>query len=200
MTVMERPRRWTRAEYYRMGDMGFFEDERVELLDGEIWALPPQTPSHSSAAEAAADALQAAFGIGSVVRRRGPLTLGSDTEPEPDIAVAAGSHSDYEDHHPAPSEVRLLVEVSDATLAKDRGRKAEDYAQAGIPDYWIINIISRQLEVHRDPGSLPSGHGYKLRRVLLEGESIAPLLAPDRLVSVTDLLPLLLPPRVAGQP
>ena len=85
--------------------------------------------------------------------------------------------------------MRLLVEVSDATLAKDRGKKAADYARAGIADYWIVNLVSRQLEVHRDPGPLPTGHGYKLRRVLLEGEAIAPLLAPDRPVFVTDLLP-----------
>ena len=155
--------------------------------------MPPQTPRHFSAAEAAADALQAAFGIGSDVRRRGPLTLGGDTEPEPDVAVVVGSHLDYQDHHPTPPEVCLLVEVSDSTLAKDRGKKAADYARAGIPDYWIINLVNRQLEVHRDPGPLPSGHGYKLRRVLLEGEAIAPLLAPDRPVSVTDLLPRQVP-------
>lgn len=195
MTVIERPRRRTRAEYYRLGEVGFFEDERVELLDGDIWTLPPQTPVHFSAAEATADALQAAFRVDFVVRRRGPLTLGDETEPEPDIAVAAGSHADYEDHHPTPPEVCLLVEVSDATLAKDRGRKAADYARAGIADYWIVNLVNRQLEVHRDPGPLPSGHGYKLRRVFLEGEAVAPLLAPDHLVSVSDLLPRqVLPP------
>jgi len=193
MTVMERPRRWTRAEYYAMGDAGVFGEERVELLGGVIWALPAQTPQHFAAAEATADALGAAFGIGSDVRRRGPLTLGNDTEPEPDVAVVAGSFQDYADHHPAPPEMLLLVEVSDATLAKDRGEKAEAYARAGIVDYWIVNLVNRQLEVHRDPGPLPTGHGYKLRRVLLEGESTAPLLAPDRPVNVTDLLPLRLP-------
>lgn len=168
MTVIECPRRWTRAEYYRMGEAGVFGDERVELRGGEIWALPPQTPQHFAAAEAAADALQAAFRAGSDVRRRGPLTFGDETEPEPD---------------------------SDSMLAKDRGKKAEDYARAGIADYWIVNVVNRRLEVHRDLGPLPSGHGYKLRCVLLEGEAIAPLLAPDRPVSVADLLPRQVPPQ-----
>ena len=194
MTVTDRPRRWTRAEYYRMAEVGFFEDERVELLDGEIWTLPPQKTPHFSAIRRAADALEDAFGDGFEVRQQAPITLDDGTEPEPDVLVAPGSNLDYEDHHPAPLEVRLLVEVSDATLAKDRGRKAEDYARAGIPDYWIVNLVNRQLEVHRDPGPFPSGHGYKLRRVLLEGEVVAPLLAPDRLVSVSDLLPRQAPP------
>lgn len=185
-----RPRCWTRDEYYRLGEAGFFENERVELLDGEIWTLPPQKAPHFSSVEAAAEILGGAFGAGHSVRRQGPMTLDDGTEPEPDVLIVAGSRMVYQDHHPTPPEVRLLVEVSDATLAKDRGKKMQEYAQAGIVDYWIINLISRQIEVHRNPGPLPTGHGYKLRRVLLEGESIAPLLAPDHPVNVTDLLPL----------
>lgn len=184
-----RPRRWTRAEYYRLGEAGFFEDERVELLDGEIWTLPPQKTPHFSAIRLTADVLEDVFGAGFEIRQQAPMTLDDGTEPEPDVVIVPGSSRDYEDHHPTPSEVRLLVEVSDSTLAKDRGKKAENYARAGIGDYWIVNLVNRQLEVHRDPGPLPSGHGYKLRRVLLESESVAPLLAPDRPVSVTDLLP-----------
>lgn len=103
------------------------------------------------------------------------MTLDDGTEPEPDVLIVAGSRMVYQDHHPTPPKVRFLVEVSDATLAKDRDNKMQEYAQAGIVDYWIINLVSRQIEVHR---------------VLLEGESIAPLLAPDRPVNVTDLLPL----------
>lgn len=183
------PRRWTRAEYYRLGEVGFFEDERVELLDGEIWTLPLQKTPHFSATRRAADALEDAFGDGFGIRPQALMTLDDGTEPEPDVLVVPGSRLDYEDHHPIPSEVSLLVEVSDSTLAKDRGRKVEDYARVGTPDYWIVNLVDRPLEVHRDPGALPNGHGYKLRRVLLEGEAAAPLLAPGRPIPVTDLLP-----------
>ena len=125
----------TREEYYHLGDAGCFGDERVELLNWEIWRLPPQTPLHFTTAEAVGDILLSAFGKGFDVRRRGPLNLGHDTEPEPDIVVVPGSYLDYEQHHPTPAEVRLLVEVSDATLRKDRTTKAEDYARAGIADY-----------------------------------------------------------------
>jgi len=184
-----RPRRWTRAEYYRLGEAGFFEDERVELLDGEIWTLPPQKTPHFSAVEASAEVLIALFGEGYTVRRQGPMTLDDGTEPEPDVLIVPGSRRDYEDHHPTPPEVCLLVEVSDSTLAKDRGKKANDYARAGIVEYWIVNLVDRQLEVFRDPAVLPTGYGYKLRRVLLEADTIAPLSAPGRSVTVADLLP-----------
>lgn len=185
-----RPRCWTRDEYYRLGEAGFFENERVELLDGEIGTLPPQKAPHFSSVEAASEILGDAFGAGHSVRGQGLMTLDDGTEPEPDVLIVAGSRMVYQDHHPTPPEVRFLVEVSDATLAKDRGKKMQEYAQAGIVDYRIIGLVSRQIEAHRDLGPLPTGHGYKLRRVLLEGESIAPLLAPDRPVNVTDLLPL----------
>lgn len=184
-----RPRRWTREEYYRLGEAGFFGDERVELLDGEIWTLPPQKTPHFSAVEAAADLLGEAFGTGHTVRRQGPMTLDDGTEPEPDVLIVPGSRLDYEDHHPAPPEVCLLVEVSDSTLTKDRGKKAEDYARAGIAEYWIVNLVGHQLEVYRDPGLLPDGYGYKSRQVFLAGDTATPLFAPSNGVAVTDLLP-----------
>ncbi len=183
------PRRWTREEYYRLGDAGFFDDERVELLDGEIWALPPQKTPHFSAIRRATDVLEELFGEGFEFRQQAPMTLDDGTEPEPDILVVPGSWQDYEDHHPTPPEVRLLVEVSDSTLAKDRGKKAEDYARAGIAEYWIINLVDAQLEVCREPAVFQSGYGYKIRQVLLAGDSITPLFAPNASVAVADLLP-----------
>ena len=189
MTTSERPRRWTREEYYRLGDAGFFEGERVELLDGEIWTLPPQKTPHFSAIRRVTDALEDVFGTAVEFRQQAPMTLDDGTEPEPDVLVVPGSWQDYEDHHPTPAEVRLLVEVSDSTLAKDRGKKARDYARAGIADYWIVNLVDRQLEVLRDPAALPTGPDYKSRQVLLGGDTVTPLAAPGRLVAVADLLP-----------
>ena len=86
-----RPRFWATAEYYRMGDLGLFDDERVELLDGEIWTLPAQKTPHFSAVEAAAEALLSAFGPGFTARRHGPMTLENGTEPEPDVLIVPGS-------------------------------------------------------------------------------------------------------------
>lgn len=183
------PRRWTREEYYRLGEAGFFDDERVELLHGEIWTLPPQNTPHFSAVEATAEALLAVFGAGFTARRHGPITLTDGTEPEPDVVIVPGSWRDYVVQHPTPSEVRLLVEVSDATLRKDRTTKAEDYARAGIADYWIVNLVHRQIEIFRDPLTRPEGALYRTRQILLPGDSLAPLSAPNNTVSVADLLP-----------
>jgi len=184
-----RPRRWTTAEYYRLSDSGVFDNERVELLDGEVWTLPAQKTPHFSAVEAAAEALLSAFGFGFTARRHGPMTLEDGTEPEPDVLIAPGSWRNYTQVHPTPSEARLLVEVSDATLRKDRSKKLNDYARAGIADYWIVNLVNRQLEVYRDPAPISGGYGYKTTMTLLDGDSIAPLAAPNGTVAVADLFP-----------
>ena len=190
-----RPRLWTTAEYYALSDAGFFDDERVELLDGEIWTLPSQKTPHFSSVEAAAEALLSAFGPGFTARKHGPMTLEDGTEPEPDVLIAPGSWRNYAQAHPTPSEARLLVEVSDATLRKDRSKKRDDYARAGITDYWIINLVNRQLEVYRDPAPMPDGsYGYKTLLTLLDGDSIAPLSAPNSPVAVSDLFPPIIAP------
>ncbi len=189
-----RPRRWTTAEYYRLGELGVFDEERVELLDGEIWILPPQGTPHFSAVEAAAEICLDAFGDEFTVRRHGPITLEDGTEPEPDVVIVPGSRRDYAGHHPVPTEIRLLIEVSDATLRKDRGKKCSSYARAGIADYWIINLVNRQLEVYRDPAPLASGFGYKTLLTLFDGDSIAPLSAPNSTIAVGDLFPPLITP------
>lgn len=188
-----RPRRWTTAEYYRMGELGLFDDERVELLDGEIWTLPPQKTPHFAAIRRAVDALEAAFGEGFDFRQQVAMTLEDGTEPEPDVLVVPGRWQDYEDHHPTPSEARLLVEVSDATLRKDRGEKVRTYARAGIADYWIVNLVNRRLEVYRDPAPMNGGYGYKTVQTLFDGDAIAPLFAPNGTVAVVDLFPPLKP-------
>lgn len=188
--VFLRPRRWTTAEYYRMSDLGLFDDERVELLDGEIWTLPAQKTPHFAAIRRAVDALEAAFGEGFDLRQQVAMTLEDGTEPEPDVLVVPGRWQDYEDHHPTPPEVRLLVEVSDATLRKDRTKKRDDYARAGVADYWITNLVNRQLEVYHNPALMPDGSpGYKTLLTLFDGDSLAPLSAPNSPVAVADLFP-----------
>ena len=177
-----------------MGELGLFDDERVELLDGEIWTLPPQGTPHFSAIRRAIDALENAFGDSFDFRQQAPMTLEDGTEPEADVLVVAGSWRDYEGHHPVPAEVPLLVEVSDATLRKDRTKKRDDYARAGITDYWIVNLINRQLEIFRDPAPIPGGHAYKTLLTLFDGDSIAPLSAPNSAIAVAELFPPLAAP------
>jgi len=180
---------WTRDEYYRASDLGLFGEQRVELLDGEVWLMPPQKTPHYSAIEATAEALEIAFGNGFTMRRQGPLTLTNGSEPEPDLIVVPGSWRDYVGHHPIPQEVCLLVEMSDATLLTDRTRKSVSYAAAGILEYWIVNLVNRQLEVFRDPATAESGSFYKTTLILLEDDSVSPLHAPNSTITVSDLLP-----------
>jgi len=184
-------RRWTRMEYLKMADAGVFAPgERVELIEGEVIVMTPQKSPHAVAGGLVEDALRAAFGPGFHVRSQRPLNLGPDSEPEPDAAVVRGTLRDYVDAHPTMAV--LIVEVSDTTLAFDRERKGPLYAKAGIPEYWILNLIDRVLEVHRDPGPLPedpSRSGYRPTQRLGRSETVTPLAAPSATIRVADLLP-----------
>ena len=181
------PRRWTREEYYRLADAGILApDERVELIEGEIiQRIGPIGPPHVTATAKTAAALQSTLGDGFTIRSQGPLVLSDRSEPEPDVLVVAGSIDDYSDHHPSAADVILLVEVADATLRYDRGRKARLYARAGIEDYWVLNLIDRCLEVHRTP----SPNGYGSVEIFAESDSAVPLSARSRSITVADLLP-----------
>jgi Uma2 family endonuclease len=183
-----RPRRWTRDEYYRMAEAGIFgPEERLELVDGEVLVVSPQKEPHFVAIDASADALRVAFGAGHWVRTQGPLSLGQDSDPEPDVAVVVGTRHDYTDH---PTTALLVIEVSLTTLAYDRETKASLYARAGILDYWILNLVERQIELNRDPGPLPDDRvGYRRRTVLKPGDAVRPLARPDAEIPVEALLP-----------
>ena len=183
------PRRWTREEYYRMGDLGFFHGQRVELIEGEIMVLSPQNAEHWTTTDRVAELLRSSFGSGYHVRMQGPIDFGPISEPEPDVAVVAGSRAQYATQHPATAV--LIVEVSDSTLSYDRNRKASLYARAGIADYWIVNLVNHQLEVRRDPRPDPSqhyGYGYASVTTLVPPAVVNPLAAPQVSLAVADLL------------
>jgi Uma2 family endonuclease len=184
------PRRWTREEYYRMGELGWFHGQRVELIEGEIVVLSPQKAEHYSRAYRIAELLHDAFAIGHPVRLQGPIDFGPLSEPEPDVAVVVGTWEQYATHHPRTAV--LIVEVSETSLTYDRTRKASLYARAGIADYWIVNLVNNQVEVHRSPRPDPSqfyGHGYTSVTVLVPPAVVNPLAAPQVSLAVADLLP-----------
>jgi Uma2 family endonuclease len=184
-------RYWTRQEYERAAEVGLFgPDERLELIEGEVIRKMTHNTPHATGIRLAEKLLNRIFGEGYDVRAQLPLALGKRSEPEPDIAVVVGSARDYEDEH--PSSAMLVVEISDATLRLDRTTKASLYARAGIPEYWIVNLKDRLLEVHRQPGSMrgrPLGYGYQSVTTHTERESLCPLAAPQHSVAVADLLP-----------
>jgi Uma2 family endonuclease len=189
-TAVPRGHRWTRTEYYRLGELGFFQNQRVELIDGRILEMSPRNPPHCITISLAFDVIRAAFGAGFYVRTQGALDLGTRSQPEPDIAVYPGAPNDYRDHH--PTTALLVVEVSDSTLAYDRGRKAAVYARAGIADYWIVNLIDRQIEVYRKPiaaAAHPRRFVYEDVTVVPATGVISPLAAPTAVIRISELLP-----------
>ncbi|HZO91452.1 MAG TPA: Uma2 family endonuclease [Chthonomonadaceae bacterium] len=191
--------RWTREEYHRATELGLFRpDARLELIRGEIYRKMPQSPPHAMGVRAVSEALETAFGPGFDIRQQLPLVLAADGEPEPDILVVPGSWRDYP-QHPTQADTRLLVEVSDTTLHYDQQTKASLYAEAGIADYWIVNLWERAVEVYRSPGPFPdepSHFGYQSFTLHKEHETITPLAAPHAVIRVADLLP---PPQDTAQ-
>jgi Uma2 family endonuclease len=186
-----RTKRWTRAEYDRLIELGVFrKEDRIELIGGKLMVAEPESAEHYTAIRKSTRALEAAFDPGWEVRQDGPIALDDESEPEPDVAVVPGAPEDY--RHAHPSRPVLTVEVSISSLATDRERKASLYARAGLADYWILNLIARVLEVYRDPvpdADAPFGWTYAHREIVEPSGRIAPLAAPAAPVAVADLLP-----------
>ena len=186
-----RTRRWTRAEYDRLIDCGVLqEDEPIELLDGLMLVKEPKHTAHTTGVTLVAEALRTAFGSGWVIRVQDPIVLDDRSEPEPDVCVVPGSPRDYREGH--PTRPALVVEVADSGLRIARGRKARAYARAGIADYWILNLVDRLLEVHREPILLTEGRQrgrYRSIVTLGPDDVVTPRAAANARIAVADLLP-----------
>jgi Uma2 family endonuclease len=183
-------RPWTRDEYFQMIDLGWFRDQRVELMNGEVIEMPAQFNTHAASITLTEDALRLAFGAGYWIRVQMTLDLSPHGVPDPDIAVIVGSPRGATRNN--PTSALLVVEVAESTLGYDRNAKASLYAAAGISDYWIVNLVQRQLEVYRDPvadASQPYGFRYASRIILDPGDVVTALAATGAGIAVADLLP-----------
>jgi Uma2 family endonuclease len=183
-------RRWTRSEYDRLVGLGVLEREPIELIGGQLIVAEPQSAYHAGSLRRADYTLRAALPAGWVVSIQSPVSLDDDSEPEPDLVVAAGRPDDYLDAHPA--EPVLVVEVAESSLAFDRRDKGGLYARAGIPEYWIINLVDRVLEVYRAPErepSAPYGWAYRSTMTLVAPAIVAPVAISGVQVPVAGLLP-----------
>lgn len=190
-TTYPRTRRWTRAEYDRLIDKGMFQPgERLELLAGNLVVREPQGDPHTLAVELVNEALRTVFGPEWRVRVQLPIALDEESEPEPDVSVAPGRVRDSTEAKPA--RLALVVEIAESSLMLDREHKGGLYARARVPDYWIVNLVDRVLEVYRDPrpdASASYGWAYRSVQSLNPGEHVSPLAAPTARVPVADLLP-----------
>jgi Uma2 family endonuclease len=178
-----------RATYDRIVEEGILgPDDKVELLAGRLIVAEPKYSPHATGVLLVADVLRRVFTDGWHIRTEAPLALGQFSEPEPDVCVVRGDIRDYRDAH--PTHAAVVVEVAQSSLRLDRTLKKSMYAAGGIADYWILNLVTRVLEVYREPVAL-TRRRREYRRVVTLGpdESVTPLAAPAASIRVADLLP-----------
>lgn len=182
-------RHWTRDDYYKAADLGIFRpDEKLELIEGEVLVkVSPMGTKHAVSIYKATRELENITENQFIVRAQMPFVISEHTEPEPDICVAIFREDGYLEKHPEPSDIKLIIEVSDTTLQYDCVRKVVLYANANIPEYWIINLIDNRLEVRRNP---ETGFGYRSIATYNHNDLISPLFLPDTELLVSKLLPL----------
>ena len=138
-------------KYHAMIAAGILtDDDPVELLEGWLVFKMPKNPRHRAATKLVREAIEKRLPEDWYVDSQEPITIGN-SEPEPDVVVVRGDTRQYLDRHPGPADIGLVVEVSDTTLDRDRGVKKQTYARAGIPIYWIVNLVDSQVEAYSQP-------------------------------------------------
>jgi Uma2 family endonuclease len=176
--------KWSVADYHRMIATGLLAGRQVELLDGDVVEMAPELPIHRATYRRGSQYLAALLGERAIVFTMAPITLPSNGEPQPDIAIVMAPESRYDNRHPGPDDVHWLIEVSNSTLSFDLEAKAHLYARDSIAEYWVVDVPNRQIWVHRHP----EAGTYSEKRSLNTG-SITPLAFPDLAIQVTRLLP-----------
>ena len=188
MVVAPARRLFTIDDYYRMAGVGIIgDDDRVELLEGEIIAMPPIGPQHADKVGWLTTMIYRIFVGRAHIRMQQPVRLGDHSEPEPDLVLARnwpGIERPYRAVHPQPKDLLLVVEVSDITLAYDLGDKQRAYARHGVLELWVLDLEGDRVVVHRDPGP----GGYQTVETFRRGQSISPIVFPDIVLSIDEVL------------
>ena len=175
--------KWTTEEYHRMIAAGVLRDRKVELLKGEIVEMPPEGEPHAYCSDEAGEYLAKLLGERAKIRHAKPITLPNNSEPEPDLAVVKRLGREYREHHPYPENIFWLIEYANTSLEKDLDIKNKIYAEAGIPEYWVVNLKELHLVVFREP--LDGDYATKFT---LSTGTIQPLAFPDISVAIKNIL------------
>lgn len=184
MNVQLLRRRFTAEEYHRMARAGVFsEDDRVELLEGEIVKMTPIGSRHAACVSRLTHLFTSTVGQRAIVWLQNPVRLGPDSEPQPDLALLRSRTDFYAPAHPGPDDVLLLIEVAE-TAEYDRTVKIPLYARAGIPTVWVVELSTEQIEVYTEP----SPEGYRGVRRLQRGQVISLEAFPGVGVAVDTIL------------
>ncbi len=181
--------RFSVDEYHWMVDAGFFNRARVELLEGIVVQKMTRNPPHDYSLQAIDDLVTALLPTGWCKRLQSAITL-STSEPEPDACVTRGDRGMYRSRHPGPADIGLIVEVAESSLPEDRA-KARIYARDGIPIYWIVNLVNRQVEVNTQPSGPATSPAYAQRQDFAPGSHVPLVLGGVAVgqIAVADLLP-----------
>lgn len=185
MTIATELRSLSVQDYHRMVEVGILAtDERVELIEGQLYTMAAKGTAHSAAVTRIDRVLSQRLAGQVLLRFQNPVQLSNFSEPEPDVAIAHIDPLDYEEHHPTPEDIFWLIEVADSTLRRDRDLKVPLYGRSGIREYWILDVQERCLYVFREPRQ----DGYDSEQKLSEHDTIAPLAFPDCLIHVAEFL------------
>jgi Uma2 family endonuclease len=184
-------KRFTLDEYHRLGELGFFhEDDHIELIHGEIIEMASKGKAHETCLRNLWKRLPKIVGDRATLQSQAPITLPPKSEPEPDFAIVQNRDDNYLSSHPKPTDVFLVMEVSDSSLAYDQDVKIPLYAQAGITDYWIFNLFDNYLEVYSEAYQDNQGrYGYSNKRSFLSNEVITFPCFPDLSLDLANVFP-----------
>jgi Uma2 family endonuclease len=178
-------RLFSRDEFQQMVESGFFAGEKVELLEGMVIAMSPQNTPHATTVNRLNYQLMKLCGPEVYIRIQSPVSLDERNQPEPDVVLCLPDPLDYVKAHPRSEQIHLIIEVADASLRQDRQRKARLYARSGIPQYWIVDIGRRRIEVRTDPNR--TAEKYNRVRSFRAGQTIA--LPHGQRIATSDILP-----------
>ena len=177
--------RFTVAEFALMGEAGIFtEDDRVELIDGEILEMTPIGALHAGVVSRLNELITTRLAGRAHVSVQNPIRVDRHTEPQPDLVVAQRRSNFYTDRHPVPDDILLVVEVADSSLRYDRLEKVPRYGAAGVPETWLVDVAARAVTVYTEPG--PDGYGSARER--RGSDVLAATAVPDLAVAVDDIL------------
>ena len=169
MTFQPARQLFTVEEYYKMVEVGIIKPtDRVELINGEIIKMTPIKSNHASIVDELVEQIIVQLHGKIVVRGQNPIILGETSEPEPDVVIAKFKKDKYRDNHPKAKDILLVIEVADSSLKYDKTIKRSLYAKAGIPEYWIINIPDKKIEIYRNS----NGKDYTTKRNIKSNRKI----------------------------
>jgi len=179
--------RLSTEQYYKMSEAGIFgdDDKRVELIDGEVYFMEPPGPMDSRGGLRLFRLLDRVLGEEFFVTYEEPISIVDGTEPQPDLSIAKGPVSDYDEKHPVAGDLIVVIEISKSSLASDRKRKLGLYAYSGIPEFWIVNLVDKQVEVY----SVPVGETYSETKIYKAGDNLPLSFAPGKSLPVAEFVP-----------